>query len=119
MLKYTTYKSIYDVPESTGSNSLLNLFVHKWGKQTAKLVLFLLLLSVTGTGVVSAFASSEDSSNKRESAIVVVHRGDTLWEIALAHKPVGEDTRVYVEAIKSFNGLPSSNIQAGSTLKMP
>lgn len=120
MLKYTTYKSIYEAPESAPSASLLELFMKSWGKGAVKLILFLLLLSVTGTGVVSAFASSDSSSNKQESAaVIVVHSGDTLWEIALAHKPANKDTRVYVEAIKRFNGLHSSEIHVGDTLKMP
>ncbi|MBU5672478.1 LysM peptidoglycan-binding domain-containing protein [Paenibacillus brevis] len=120
MLKYTTYKSIYETPESASPASFLESCMKRWGKGAIKLVLFLLLLSVTGTGVVSAFASSDSSSNKQESAtVVIVHGGDTLWEIALDNKPASEDTRVYVERIKRFNDLHSSNIRVGDTLRMP
>lgn len=120
MLKYTTYKSIYDMPEPSFSSSLLSRILDSGlGKGTVKLLLFLLLLTITGTGVVSAFASGGSSEGSTASAIVVVHSGDTLWEIAASHKPTGTDTRVYVEAIKRHNSLHSSGIQAGSTLELP
>ncbi|MEF2967282.1 LysM peptidoglycan-binding domain-containing protein [Paenibacillus sp. M1] len=79
----------------------------------------LVVLTVTGTGVVTAFASSSENHSGTEEARIVVVPGDTLWEIAVDHKPRGKDTRVYVEAIKRFNGLTTSDIKAGDTLILP
>ncbi|MGG6311041.1 LysM peptidoglycan-binding domain-containing protein [Paenibacillus macerans] len=86
----------------------------------SKIVVLLVILSVTCTGMVTAFAaSSEDKTQPLQQAYVVVMPGDTLWEIAVANKPKGQDTRVYVQKLMRANGLSASAIQAGETLVLP
>ena len=118
MLKYTTYQSIYDQP-SRRSTASRKSEVSGWSRGLIKITFLLVLLMVTGTSVVTAFASDAEKSKQAEHTTVIVKPGDTLWEIAVNHKPRGKDTRVYIEAIKRFNGLTISSIQAGDTLIMP
>lgn len=120
MLKYSTYQSIYEQPSfrrpvkrSLHTNAFLK-------SRLSKIALLLIILSITCTGMVQAFAASSDSSEEVDRMeYVVVMPGDTLWEIAVAHKPKGLDTRVYVQKLIRMNGLGSSAIQAGDTLILP
>ncbi len=118
MLKYSTYQSIYDkpAPRSSFIDVISNL---RWSRSLTKIAVLLIVLMLTGTGVVTAFAAASGNHSQTELSTFVVMPGDTLWEIAVAHKPHGKDTRVYVEAIKRINGLDSSGIQAGDTLILP
>lgn len=50
---------------------------------------------------------------------VVIQSGDTLWGIAEAHKKKGENTRSYVEKLRSFNHLSNSSLQEGQVLLLP
>lgn len=119
MLKYSTYQSIYDKPQATRSNWADGIRSSRLSRSMVKIALLLIVLMLTGTGVVSAFAAASDGHKDNELSTFVVRPGDTLWEIAVDHKPRGKDTRVYVEAIKRINGLSSSGIQAGDTLILP
>lgn len=120
MLKYSTYQSIYDKPAPRTRASLTDKFGFLGlGKGLLKVSLLLMLLMLTGTGVVTAFAAASDDHVQKEQTIVVVKSGDTLWEIAASHKPKGQDTRIYIAAIKRLNGLSSGSIQAGDTLVLP
>lgn len=120
MLKYSSYQSIYEQPSfrrpverSLHMNGFLK---SRW----SKIAVLLLLISLTCTGMVQAFAASLETSEAVNPAqYVVVMPGDTLWEIAVAHKPQGQDTRVYVQKLMRSNGLHTSSIQAGDTLMLP
>ena len=48
-----------------------------------------------------------------------VRGGDTLWDIAAAEGPADADVRSTVKVIKRLNGLDSSLIQPGQTLRIP
>ncbi|MNN71343.1 Cell division suppressor protein YneA [compost metagenome] len=69
--------------------------------------------------MVTAFASNGNERSHTSYETVIVMPGDTLWEIAVNHKPNGEDTRVYIDEIKRVNGMAVSSIQAGDTLLLP
>lgn len=45
--------------------------------------------------------------------------GDTLWDIALANMPEGENVRSYIYKIKKVNGLKNSEIKSGQILILP
>ncbi|AZS14978.1 LysM peptidoglycan-binding domain-containing protein [Paenibacillus lutimineralis] len=118
MLKYSTYKSIYTEPVQKTSILPGRRSAHL--SRTAKrTMLVLVLLLLTCTGVVSAFASSTDNANKKPLETVIVMPGDTLWEIASEHKPQGKDIRKYIDTIKRANGKHLSSIQAGEVLVLP
>ncbi|CAM4382209.1 LysM peptidoglycan-binding domain-containing protein [Paenibacillus macerans] len=119
MPRYTTYRSIYDQPSFTRP-AKRRLHISMFRHSLAKVAVFLLVLSLTCTGVVTAFAASSDSGRpERELEQVVVLPGDTLWEIAVEHKPQGSDTRVYIKKLIRVNGLNSSEIKAGDILFIP
>lgn len=120
MLKYSSYQSIYDQPSfcrPVERRLYMSAFLKS---RLSKIAVLLIILSITCTGMVRAFAASGDSSEAAAPAeYVVVMPGDTLWEIAVAHKPQGQDTRVYVQKLMRTNGLEASSIQAGDTLRLP
>lgn len=118
MLKYSTYQSIYDKPAPRRSwNNIIT--VSGWSRKLGKVCLLLFVLMITGTGVVTAFAAASDGHVRSELPTIVVKPGDTLWEIAVNHKPHGKDTRIYVESIIRLNGLNGSNIHSGDTIILP
>lgn len=120
MLKYSTYQSIYNKPSANSyrverSEHSSRLIVNR----LIKVFVLVVLLTATCTGVVSAFASSDRTVDPAQLESVVVMPGDTLWEIALAHKPDSRDTRSYIKEIKDVNGMSVSSIQAGEVLLLP
>lgn len=121
MLKYSSYQSIYEQPSL--HRPMVKRVLHKstWpNRRMFQIMTLLMILLVTCTGVVTALAaSSEDKSTEVELAQVIVMSGDTLWEIAVAHKPANQDTRIYVEKLKRINGLKTSSIQSGDVLLLP
>ncbi|MDT3424669.1 LysM repeat protein [Paenibacillus forsythiae] len=82
-----------------------------------KLVIVFLLI-ISGFTVVSQVFASSVSSPKQEKRIVV-EPGDTLWSIAVKNKSSDMRTVVYIDAIKRYNHLNSSDIQAGDILSIP
>lgn len=117
MLKYSTYQSIYNKPSRQERNEGLHTLL--FHKGLAKLVVSLVVLCITCTGMVTAFASSSEDGNRTLQNSIVVMPGDTLWKIASEHKPKGKDTRIYIEKIMTMNNLSSSAIEAGDTLNLP
>jgi LysM repeat protein len=135
MLKYSTYRSIYDeTPEAksasyhsaSGSMTLLKELTGRIVEaivslsRQANFVKFALviLLVVSGFTVVGNVFAGPLSLMKQEKR-VVVERGDTLWSIALKNKPTDMRTAAYIEGIKISSGLEDSNIQAGDVITLP
>lgn len=135
MLKYSTYRSIYDkapVVDSLGHNSdsrslshlteiaerlvgsRMNLFRRDLMIKMA-LVIVLVISGFTIVGNVFAGSTSIVKEEKR----IVVERGDTLWSIALKNKPANMKTVVYIEEIIRSSGLEDTNIQAGDVITLP
>lgn len=103
----------------------------------SKLLLrFLLIAVILGTvfsfgAIVQAYAGDESvtvptpitsvqsSVKVTQHEKVVIQSGDTLWEIAEAHKNKSENTRSYVEKMKALNHLASSSLQEGQVLLLP
>jgi cell division protein YceG involved in septum cleavage len=120
MLKYSSYQSIYEQPSfrrPVERRLHMSAFLKS---RLSKIAVLLLILSITCTGMVQAFAASADGPETVVPAeYVVVMPGDTLWEIAVAHKPQGQDTRVYIQKLMRTNEMRTSSIQAGDTLMLP
>jgi LysM repeat protein len=103
----------------------------------AKLLLrFLVIAGILGTvfsfgAIVQAYAgdgtvtvstpisSAQPTAKAIQHEKIVIQSGDTLWEIADAHKKKGENTRSYVEKLKAVNHLLSSSLQEGQVLLLP
>ncbi len=135
MLKYSTYRSIYDEArevQSAGDDSastyvsnlkdsaasLFSMLMKVFVKDNFIKFALVFMLVVSGFTVVgNVFAGSVSSMT--EGKRVVVERGDTLWSIAREHKPDNMRTVVYIEGIKETSGLKSSDIQAGDVLTLP
>lgn len=71
------------------------------------------VLSALAVGVVGLLHPAADSSRT-----VVVQPGQSLWQIADEHNS-GGDVRDQIERIRSVNGLPGSDVQAGQRLIVP
>ncbi|MBY0162348.1 LysM peptidoglycan-binding domain-containing protein [Cytobacillus firmus] len=121
MLKYSTYRSIYEnVPVVTEQSS------KSWGiylksKMASiplnKLLFTLLIVAIFWTGAYSVFAGGTEKPTGEKQ--VIVQYGDSLWRIASLHKPADMDTRVYLDSIRRMNGLKGPDIQAGEVLSLP
>lgn len=48
-----------------------------------------------------------------------VEPGDTLWTIASLHLPEGASLQAFIHEIRQFNGMKTSNLQAGQVLRIP
>lgn len=79
-------------------------------------VLSLLALWVTA----ERGARAGDGAGKPGGAaqVVTVEHADTLWQIAVRHRP-GVDPRITVQRIIRLNGLPGSIVQPGQQLRLP
>ncbi|WP_151736291.1 LysM peptidoglycan-binding domain-containing protein [Paenibacillus tengchongensis] len=130
MLKYSTYRSIYEESNAGNQSAKVSPRDRKHsGASTPKLMRVLrqagimklslvLLLVISGFAVVgNVFAGSV--SMLREEKRIVVESGDTLWSIALENKPSKMDTAVYIEGIKHSSGLTNNDIMAGDVLSLP
>jgi hypothetical protein len=88
-----------------------------------------LVLTLTGGllgGAISAAGTSLAGSDRGAPAgqavpqlrHVVVHPGDTLWEIAAAAAP-GSDPRAMIQRISDLNGLTDAPLVPGQQLVLP
>lgn len=137
MLKYSTYRSIYDKEPKTGVSapsgalsSIQTLNLTSAASTASAIVRGLLLrggfiklalilmLIVSGFTVVSNVFAGSVTPVKQGKQIVVEY-GDTLWGIAQDNKPADMRTVVYIEGIKRSSGLQSGNIKAGDVLTLP
>lgn len=116
-MRYTTYRSIY---ASTGSEANLhtqNLLPKLTKSLLFRLVSIMLVLWLSGTGIITVLADEVNPQPLTEK--VIVEPGDTLWSIAVSNKPERMDPRIYIEAIKHANGLKESGVRAGQVLYLP
>lgn len=121
MLKYSTYRSIYEnVPVRTEKSSVTWVYQLK-SRMTSipliKLLFILLIVASFWTGAYSVFARGMEKPTGEK--LVIVQSGDSLWRIASLHKPADMDTRVYIDSIRRTNGLKGPDIQAGEVLSLP
>ena len=67
----------------------------------------------------SAFSKQQSPEDANRIVEVTVQPGDTMWEIALEHKPEESDTREFMYEIAAMNGVKDCNIISGQVLKIP
>lgn len=58
------------------------------------------------------------SKDTVEYTVHVVAPGETMWDIASANNPDGEDIRKVVYEIKNYNGI-GNNLSVGQEIKIP
>ncbi|WP_160031938.1 cell division suppressor protein YneA [Paenibacillus sp. An7] len=120
MLKYSTYSSIYSNTEGTQDHTLFGKLLHQLIVNNRRfLVRLAIIISVVFlclTGFMTVFTNASKIVSYQE---FVVSTGDSLWSIALEHKPYHMDTREYIERIKQLNVMETSDIQTGQVLSLP
>lgn len=75
--------------------------------------------SLSSAGSPPASAAVQAMPVSAAKVTVDVCPGDTLWEIASAHLPEGENVRSYMNKIKKANGLKNSDLKSGQILVLP
>ncbi len=105
---------------------------------TKAIVRFILLAVILGTvfsfgAIVQAYAG-DGAANATTSvsvkpttitpkavvqAQIVIQRGDTLWNVASAHKKNDENVRSYIHKLKTINHLTTSFLKEGQILLLP
>ena len=74
----------------------------------------------SGLGFLAGHATAGASHTPRPHArVYVVRPGDTLWGIASLVAGRGADPRPVVDALIAANHLPSPDVAAGTTLRLP
>ncbi|WP_201774134.1 LysM peptidoglycan-binding domain-containing protein [Demequina globuliformis] len=84
-------------------------------RRTVVAVLLAIVAAIVGP---QAFADSEGGTPTAFDTYTVAH-GETLWSIASAYTPEGEDVRDAVSEISSLNALGGSSLQVGQQLRVP
>lgn len=80
---------------------------------------FYLFISTTALAVcIALFAVSAYGYKEPSCREITIMQGDTLWDIARRYN-TKDDIREYIYKIKKINNLSSSNIYAGSKIKIP
>ncbi|WP_025716076.1 LysM peptidoglycan-binding domain-containing protein [Paenibacillus sp. 1-18] len=125
MTRYSTYQSIFSMnldkmqeTQKKGSKGFAMITAQMiTNTLLLKLLILVIVVWIAGAGVLTVFAAP--SVPKIEVTKLTVQPGDTLWQIAVKHKPERMDTRVYIEGIVRINGLEDRGVQAGQVLKLP
>ena len=89
---------------------------------TASIVMCIIICTLGFTLSASNYASERSYQSMFEGlphTRVIVHEGDTLWDIAEAHAPEGVDTALVVRWITQENNLTTACIYAGQILTVP
>ncbi|PZT53779.1 LysM peptidoglycan-binding domain-containing protein [Paenibacillus silvae] len=120
-MRYSTYKSIHEHGQALPAKSSISYVKsHSLHQMThGALIKMLITISVFIAGCSVVFTASAGDEPVVLNQQVVVTAGDTLWSIALEHKPEQMDTRIYVEALKDANRLQHGTIQSGQVLSLP
>ncbi|WP_226003188.1 LysM peptidoglycan-binding domain-containing protein [Paenibacillus sp. BJ-4] len=120
-MRYSTYQSIFPMnlenmqeTQKKGMKGFIQMIANTL---LLKLLILVIVVWIAGAGVLTVFAAP--SVSKLEVTKLTVQPGDTLWQIAVKHKPERMDTRVYIEGIVRINGLEDRGVQAGQVLKLP
>ncbi|ADO56891.1 peptidoglycan-binding protein LysM [Paenibacillus jamilae] len=120
-MKYSTYQSIFPMNlenlQETRKEGKVRLLQVITNTLLLKLLILVIIVWVAGAGVLTVFAAP--SVSNKEVIKLTVQPGDTLWKIAVNHKPERMDTRVYIEGIMRINALEDRGVQAGQVLKLP
>lgn len=80
---------------------------------------FVLILALSFLFDARASSKRAQVFDAAATAVVTVHSGDTLWEIAEAHPVDGCSVQDVISYIKEENALTTATIQAGQQLIVP
>jgi len=121
-MRYSTYQSIYEpmnseLVKSNIGNYKKVLARFKISSWMLKVAITSLIIFIGCSTVLTVFAGNEN--DVLPGGKVAVSQGETLWSIALEHKPTNMDTRIYIEAIKKVNQFQTTSIQVGQVLALP
>jgi Tfp pilus assembly protein FimV len=88
------------------------------GQVTTVVIGAFLATAILGLVHQAPTSATEQPTRLPPTATVVVHPGETLWQIAQRVAPA-KDPRTTIHAIEELNGLSSAAVQAGQTLQVP
>lgn len=102
-------------------------------RSTKTIIRFLFIALILGTvfsfgAMVQAYAAASSPTSSLPNHLetktvvqkqVVIQAGDTLWDIAAAHKKSGENIRSYIDKIKTKNHLTTSSLKEAQVLLLP
>jgi len=78
-----------------------------------------LALVVSCLALAIAYEMTSPGPNEAPAAQVLVHQGDTLWDLARTYGPHGADPRRTVSRIRELNHLTDSLIRPGEVVLVP
>lgn len=89
-----------------------------------RLLVALLLAVIAGLLPAAALAftapaPAEAVSTARPPLTVVVGRGDTLWDLALAHAPRNQSPVAYLAEVIALNNVKATMLQPGMVIRLP
>ena len=90
-----------------------------YGARHTALRTALVLLIGVGLAVLFLGPQADAGPESVETVSHVVKAGETLWSIADAHTPAGDDVRQTVALIRSANGIASGLVRAGMAITIP
>jgi LysM repeat protein len=86
-------------------------------KNKRRFITFLSIASIITFTVL--FATNAYGAKVQNFKTITVTQGDTLWDIASQYVGQGQDIREYIYELKTVNKMPTSEIYAGTRLKIP
>lgn len=109
MKKYNSQKTIYNKKSLKRRNKISNK------------LRFTMFCTVCVISAVLLFGMLESvsASKYRETFVLTVSTGDTLWDIAKENNPLNKDIRSVIDDIIRINKLTSSDLCAGDKLTIP
>lgn len=82
-------------------------------------IIFTVYFSFSALSFFKSFGRAEDLTSNLKYKEVYIFKGDTVWDIALEHKPDGLDVRDMVAKIRNFNKMEDLSIKPGDIIKVP
>ncbi|MCI7657210.1 cell division suppressor protein YneA [Anaerotignum sp.] len=92
--------------------------VRRSRKARKNFLILLTIVLVTGIGTIAMGAQTQKTGEVYYES-VLIHSGDTLWDIAAAYKADGEKTEHMVDKIQKLNQMRSERIRAGERILVP
>jgi LysM domain len=111
-----TTMTVTPLGRTRGSASGLHLT--RRGRLTVTVFGALLASVLLGLGHLPATQATDRPSTISPTSTVVVHPGETLWQIAERLAPA-KDPRVMVHRIEELNGLTGAAVTVGQSLYVP
>jgi hypothetical protein len=80
------------------------------------------LIAVSGLALTATLALSAPEPSDAVSVptlrTVVVKEGDTIWDLARAYVPAGQDPVAYMAEVAAMNGVEATALQPGMVLRL-